>query len=719
MKARKKPPSGQLGESVRPAIQAKPPAPANRHLLVVLALCAVTLLAFSNSFSAGFPLDNKGLILQDARIHESTSQNIDQILQHSYWWPRGNSGLYRPVTTLSYLFNYAVLGDGDRPAGYHWVNMLLHLGNVMLVYVLALKLIGDFWPSAMLAGLWAVHPVLTESVTNIVGRPDLLAGMALLSGALLYLKSAESGGVARIAWLAGLMAVTAAGVFSKESAAMIVGVILLYELTWWKNRRQALILGLVAVLAPLEALLYQRSFVFAAEPPSDFPFTDNPLVAAGFWQAKLTAIKVIGRYLGLTVWPIKLSADYSYNEIPLARGSMQDWLAWLVVGAAVVGILLLYRRNRTAFFWACFAFLAFLPTSNLLFPIGTIMAERFLYIPSIGLLACLVMAAYAAGRHFRIAWLAPAVLGVFLCGFTARTWARNADWQDEISLGRAAVEASPQSFKSHQILAEALYAADASHGNVDAVIDQAEKALAVLDSLPNSQNMAEIYRLAGECYRIKADRLGQQAAGSPESVTAYRRALSILERGAAIQQAARDRELARIRSEGKSQTLLGASPNDDIYRLLSAVHLRLGDGDKAFESAIEGRKYLPLNPAIYSQLAQVLAAGGQPEDAATALMEGMLLTSDMGLRQELMALYRAASGENACAITTGPNGPAINPKCPLVHRNLCEASVDAVRIRVQTGRKDLAAELKRSFLNDYGCPAEPLNQALPDASGSR
>src|ERR1022692_2812972 len=324
MKARKKGQRGQSSETVSPA------RPDRSHLLAAVALCVITLLAFSNSFSAGFPLDNKGLILQDARVHEASRQNIDLIFQRSYWWPRGNSGLYRPVTTLSYLFNYAILGEGDHPAGYHWVNFLLHLGNVLLVYALAIKLIGDFWPSALLAALWAVHPVHTESVTNIVGRPDLLAGAALLGGCLLYLKSADAGGLARIAWLAGLMAATAAGVFSKGSDAMIVAVIVLYEFTWWRERRLALILGCVAVLVPLEALLYQRSFVFAGEPPADFPFTDNPLVAAGFWPAKLTALKVMARYLGLTLWPLKLSADYSYHEIPLVRGSVQDWAALLL-----------------------------------------------------------------------------------------------------------------------------------------------------------------------------------------------------------------------------------------------------------------------------------------------------------------------------------------------------------------------------------------------------
>ena len=103
-------------------------------LIVALGLCILTLLAYSNSFSAGFALDNRGLLLEDPRIREASPEHLQQIVQHTYWWPYGESGLYRPVTTLSYLFNYAVLGNRDRPAGYHAVNLLLHVINVLLAY---------------------------------------------------------------------------------------------------------------------------------------------------------------------------------------------------------------------------------------------------------------------------------------------------------------------------------------------------------------------------------------------------------------------------------------------------------------------------------------------------------------------------------------------------------------------------------------------------------
>src|ERR1017187_3444448 len=311
-------------------------SPARRHLWVGLGLCLLTLAVYSNSFGAGFVMDNRGLILQDARIRAATAENFDLIFGHTYWWPYGESGLFRPLTTLSYLFNYTILGNGEHPAGYHWINFLLHAGNVLLVYALAIRLASRRL-AAWTAALWAVHPVLTESVTNIVGRADLLAGMAVLGGLLLYLKSTETSGRRRWACLGALSAATAVGVFSKESAVMLLPVIVLYEAIWWKERRQALGLarGSIAVLIPIQAMLYQRSSVLWSSAPTTFPFYDNPIVGAGFVTGRLTALEVMGKCLALLAWPARLSCDYSWSQIPLAGGGAPDWLGWVGPGGGI------------------------------------------------------------------------------------------------------------------------------------------------------------------------------------------------------------------------------------------------------------------------------------------------------------------------------------------------------------------------------------------------
>jgi protein O-mannosyl-transferase len=682
------------------------PSPRTRHWLAMAALCLVTLLAYSNSFSAGFTFDNKGLLLQDPRIREASAQNLERILQRTYWWPYGESGLYRPLTTLTYLFNYAILGNGDQPAGYHWINFLLHAANVLLVYALALRLIREFWPSVFLAALWAVHPVLTESVTNMVGRADLLAGMALLGGFLIYLKSAESQGWRKWAWLAGLAGVTTLGVFSKESAATILGVIVVYELIWWKERRKgwALSLGCIAVLLALEAMWYARAAVFSRLPATLFPFWDNPLVDASFWTAKLTAIKVIARYLGLLVWPAHLSCDYSYAQIPLATGSPHDWLAWLVVAAVAAAVVWTYPRNRTVFFLACAAFVAFLPTSNLLFPIGTIMAERFLYLPAIALAACIVLGVYAIARRTGRAGLAPVALCLIIAACAVRTWARNSDWQDDLSLASAAVADSPNSYKSHKLLAEALYDSDTSHADIDRVIAEAEKSLAILEPVADWHNNPDSYRRAGGYYLTKGDLLARRGS---DGFQAYRRSLELLLRCRSIVQASNQRLASNERPHGRPAPQPDESKIADLERTISIAYLRLRDPGKALDAAAAARELEPLNAESYRQLSASLVAGGRADEAAVALVEGTLVTSDMSLRQELLNLYQSGLDTKGCAITRGPYGPAVNPSCGIVRQHACAATAEVLRLYRKIGREDLAGQARAVASTTFDCPENP------------
>jgi hypothetical protein len=116
-------------------------SPLLQSLYIPAALCLLTLLAYSNSFHTGLVVDSDYLILRDPRVHAVTSENLGLIFSHGYWWLPPEKGLYRPFSTLTYLFNYAVLGNGEDPTGYHWVNFSLHFFNVLLVYGLALRLV--------------------------------------------------------------------------------------------------------------------------------------------------------------------------------------------------------------------------------------------------------------------------------------------------------------------------------------------------------------------------------------------------------------------------------------------------------------------------------------------------------------------------------------------------------------------------------------------------
>ena len=440
-----------------------------RHGWRLLALWVLVFAAYSNSFQAGLLFDSAGVLEQDPRIREATPQNVRSILTGRYWYVNATAGLYRPVTTFSYLLNYAVLGNGARPAGYHWINFALHCINVALVYALGLLIFGEPTLALALAAIWGLHPVLTESVTNIVGRADLLAAFGVLAGLLCHARGASVAGWRRLAWIGALVVAQTVALFSKESAAVLPGIMLLYDLIWsgkstWRSRAPAY----AALALPFAVFFYLRGG-FGTHMLVEF--TENPLVHAGFWTARLTAVKVIGKFLWLFLWPARLSADYSYNAVPLFGSAAFFWenatvliAVSVCVVAALLAVLLAARwlpKGKPLLFFLVFFFVALLPTSNLIIIIGSIMAERFLYLPSVGLAGCVVAAIHALSQRSSLKWrcapqAASVAVGLVCLMFTARTYTRNFDWQDERSLWTSTVNVCPSSARPHYNLGTVL-----------------------------------------------------------------------------------------------------------------------------------------------------------------------------------------------------------------------------------------------------------------------
>jgi tetratricopeptide (TPR) repeat protein len=653
---------GKQAPAARPPASSAALVTRRRYLAAAAFLCFLTLAAFSNSFWAGFALDNH-MLVEDTRLQAANTENISLIFRHTYLWLNGESGLYRPLTSLSYLFNYAILGNANRPAGYHGINLLLHLANVLLVFTIVRRLAGGGRAAFLIAMLWAVHPVLTESVTNIVGRADLLAGFAVLSSLLLYFESDS------MAALIGIAVLTAIGVFSKESAVVLPGVIVLYELAFEKRWRRMLF-GCAATLVPIGLMLWQRWIVLSAAPPAEYPFVDNPIVATSFWIGRLTAIKVLGRYLLLAIWPVKLSADYSYAEISLARGSFEDWVCWLGVLAAVIFALFLRRRSRLAFFFAGFAFLNLLPTSNLLFPIGTIMAERLLYLPLAGLVAAVILAIDASIVDRRAFMICVAMIGF---AFLVRTWLRNRDWTDDKTMAMASVVTSPHSFNPHRLLAAVLFEGDPSHRDIDGAMAEADRSVAILAPLADELDLPDPWNLAAVCHRAKGDALKGDGARAQYEVAA-----KLAQRSVDIEAASRgayDRA-HKIKSP--------VSPNAGAgYRTLASAYLHLGDPAKALAAAQAAKTIDVANAAAYAEIADAEVAEGHGEEAAIALAEGIFASGDRNLLTELLDLYRSGVDSKGCAVRNGPHGPTLNPSCEIVMKDLCQA-IDRVH------RPDLA-----------------------------
>jgi tetratricopeptide (TPR) repeat protein len=677
-------------------------APRPRHALFIGALWIAALAAYSNSFHAGLAFDSQRVILADSRIQADTPDNVRQIWTGDYYNGTGSGALYRPLTTLTYLWNYAGLGDGPNASGYHAFNFALHAANAALVYLLALAIfrvkrpsevdpgevdlgevdLGEAWPAFAMAALWALHPILTESVTNVVGRADLLAAFGILAGLLSYLRSAATTGWRSIAWTVALAASAYAGIFSKESGVVLIAVMIAYEAAFatrvpWRVR----IAGYLAVLLPAAAFFAMRKSALVQVSSLLISYCDNPLQGAGFLISRLTAIKVLGAYLWLLLWPARLSPDYSYNQIPLSTGAdipaLLALLVWIAIAAAAV---LAYRRARPALFFIAFFAVTIAPVANLVILVGSIMAERFLYLPSIAFAGVLVWGALAVRRRVPVRSMAIALAAV-CTAFAARTWTRNADWFDDRTLWASAAQVAPQSYKAHQNLA--MLALAQPQPDYPTATREVERALAILDPLPDDRSMPNVYATAGQCYRARGD---------------LSRALAVLLRGRNIDRAWNTAFQERNRLDGKTVGAVGTPP---LYLELGRVYVDLGQPDKALEVLREGRQIDP-QPAFFEEMSRAYSGMGQPAQAAVSLLEGVTVYSTQSaVVSELTRLYRP-TGADSCELTPSQAGVTLNINCPQVHTLLCAAARNMVDMFTQMHDASSAGAIAQSAQN-YGC----------------
>jgi tetratricopeptide (TPR) repeat protein len=683
----------QRPRKAQPAPRASAPLlPRIQKLLPFAALVLVVLIAYSNSSGGLLLLDNERIILKDTRIRAATFENVQSILTQPYW-QMVLGGLYRPLTTLSYLFNYAMLENGANAAAYHWVNLLLHLLNVGLVYWLGLVIFEETGAAWLLGALWGLHPVLTESVTNVIGRADLLAAFGVLAGLFCHRMALRRTGSRRAAWLTALMAAAAIGIFSKESAIVLVAVLALHDLAFgvgtpWRMR----VAGYAAAVLPCLIYLYARSKVLAHAFSAPVPFTDNPIVAADFWTARLTAIKVIGKFLWLWLWPANLSYDYSYNEIPLAGWRDGSAILAIVVCAALMAAAVWsWRRNRAVSFAIALFFIALSPTSNLAIRIGSIMAERFLYLPSVGLaiLAVCGLRLLAKPQVYR------AGAAVLLIALAARTYARNADWLDERRFWQSGVDAAPGSFRTN--IVAAFTALPLTPENRGRVIAETDRALAILDGLPDAENSPDTYRDAGTIYRLVGD------GGATEGTTReywYRKSLAAL---------LRDEKLETVRDEiyRRENGGRGSFVSAGLYLELGRTYLRLSNPQNAIAAFERGRTQAS-DPDLLEDLADAYVAAGELRKAAMALVEALAVDSKrVRLNGKLVELYGKIDPQG-CSISHEGGQLSLNIECPLVHGDICTASRNVAAGYDRGGMSSDAAFIRGVALRDLGCAAEIL-----------
>jgi tetratricopeptide (TPR) repeat protein len=546
-----------------------------------------------------------------------------------------------------------------------------------------------------------VHPITTESVTNVAGRADLLAAMAVLSGLLLYARVRETRGVRRSMAAIALFGIASIGVFCKENAAVLLGLVFLWDVCFDLGGPKGILRRwplYASVAASLILMWFVRWRIFTGEPWPARAFPDNPLIGAGFWAAHFTAVKVLGMELCLLVCPLRLSSDYSYSSIPISTAV--DLRAWASLAAILVIIAMAitrYRKNDRLMFWcAGFPAITLLPSSNLLAIIGATLAERFLYLPSIGL----ALAVAALAFRLKDRRITAALLTAIIVLFVTRTWLRNMDWNNDLTVATADLKVSPGSFRLHELRARRLFA-ESPDGNIDEAIREGEAAWAILRDVPPVDSDSRTPARLGVYYRRKGDLA--EAGASPDrareaSRVWYQRSLEVLLHAQAISRA---REKAFDEAQIAHGLPLAFRLGDDVlYFNLAATYSELGKLPEAVDALQYERVLNPTSPDSYEAIARVYIKQGDFASAAVALDERALLsgpTTDIvaGLREVYSRLP-----EGDCAFKS--DGEGLNPECPGVLKNRCRALSELRDIFTSARAPEMASHFS-GLADQQGC----------------
>lgn len=448
---------------------------AERVALFLLILAAA--LPYLSSLTFGFVYDDLGVIVEVPSRH--TWLGVAQAWVQSYW---GNpeTGLYRPVAQ----FMYALLWNlgGGKPWLFHLYAIVIHVATTLLLWWLLARATNK-WAAFFGALLFAVDPVHVEAVANIVNSSEVLValfGIACI-GIVLRASMRSDGGV-EIGWRPALLAAGAyaLAIGAKESGAGIPAIAFLCLWGWRATDsarrpsfREVLVGGWrvwALCTVALVGVVTARFFVLGGLTVSQHWVTHevrNFTFAPRFWTMT-AAWPLIARLL---VWPSKLRMHYGSDiVIPLTEPTI--WAVLSLATAALIVVaasVLAWRGDRRPLVAIAWVAIAFLPASNLLVPTGQLLAERTLYLPSVGvalLAAWAINAVYAWARGLGGTLVAQLATGVPLAavaiGALLVTYPEVLPWQTNYTLFLHGIEQAPRASRPWQLMGD-LYANKGDH----------------------------------------------------------------------------------------------------------------------------------------------------------------------------------------------------------------------------------------------------------------
>jgi tetratricopeptide (TPR) repeat protein len=581
-----------------------------------LALLAfVGLLAYSNTFQASFHFDDYSNIVENPIIKDLSYFKEPSGARNFKHYDLFKS---RYIGCLSFALNYMV--HGLDVAGYHVVNMAVHLINSLLVYSLVMltfrtpclkgSLLGENSRHiALLSGLLFVsHPLQTQAVTYIVQRFASLATLFYLAAHVFYVRSRTSDRSAPRSFFYALTIISAVlAVKTKEIAVTLPFTVTICEFLFFRGPVKRRLLGLVPIffvilIIPLSLAGMDRPFGEIIGAAKEFSRVDTEVSR---WDYLLTEFRAVVTYSRLLVLPVNQNLDYNYP----VYGSFFEPAVFLsfvfLLAAAGLGFILLHRSGRRpelriASFGVFWFFIALVPESSVL-PIVDVIFEHRVYLPSVGAIivfsTLLFVVFSGSGKKLANA----SVMAVMVVAvFAGMAYKRNALWKDDISLWGDTAGKSAKgrpfnnlglAYKERNRLNDAIraykealrYEPTYTEASVNLAIaywemGRKEETVSELLRAIRIEPTSEAYYNLGAAY-MKLDK--------PETALGYLRQAIVMDKssaasynalGVAYQRLGKTRKPINVLREGA--WMLPGYP--DLYYNLGRAHLEAGDRESAY-----------------------------------------------------------------------------------------------------------------------------------------
>lgn len=369
----------------------------------------------------------------------------------SYNADHPQSGLYRPIPTVSFILTYSLFGES--PIAFHIGNILIHGMVCSLIFILLFYFLKFELPVCIgVSLLFAVLPIHTEAVANIKSRDELLFTLFFLLSWIGFVA-----GKKRRIWYAASSFFWLLSLLSKELSIVSPGIIFLWASIenprLWKQQLLSLLWFIPAF--GIYVALRQNAQLPGLHSQFEFAYGYNPLIYVSGIPRLLSFFKILFIYIEKTVFPFSLSASYHINHFKPVVSFLDVW-GWLPGLGMLIGIFMLVfftlKRNKRMGLGGIVFLVSYLPISQLVLPGGDVVAERWMYLPTIGVCIVIIYSIYILFRSNKKYYYI--LLSIMIVLYGIRTGLRNSVWASDRTLFLSMTKDAPKSYRGHFLLAK-------------------------------------------------------------------------------------------------------------------------------------------------------------------------------------------------------------------------------------------------------------------------